>query len=121
MTTATAVVAAAKAKLETAKTDAATKQSAEDVDCSATFKVAPLSLTGVKSDIYRIQCVGHSKEANYIAIDAACTSTITASTKADQALVAVNTKVTGTEASLATIVAEASGLMNRCLCRVRKS
>ena len=96
VTSATAVVTAAKAKLATAKTDAATKQRSKEAACSATFEVAPLSLTGIKSGVYRIQCVDHSKEARYIAVDAACTSATTASTEADQAVVAANTKVTDT-------------------------
>ena len=69
VTTATAVVTAAKAELATAKSEATTKQSAEETACSATFEVAPLSLTGFKSGATQIRCVDHSKEASYIAVD----------------------------------------------------
>merc|ERR1712166_1009193 len=92
---ATAVVTAAKAELETAKTDAATKQSAEEAACSATFEVAPLSLSDFKSGMLQVGCVDISNEAGYTAADSACTSATT-------------------------ISAEASRLKSGCLCRVHK-
>ena len=120
VTTSTAVVTAAKAKLATAKSDATTKQSAEETACSASFKLSPLSLTEFKSGVIQKGCVDISNDANYIAVDSACTSATAASAAADQAVVAANTKVTDTEAALASVVAEASRLMSGCLCRAHK-
>ena len=119
---ATAVVTAAKAELETAKTDAATKQSAEEAACSATFEVAPLSLGDFKSGVLpNVRCVDISNEAGYTAANSACTSATTISAAADQAVLAVKTEVTNAEAALASVVAEASRLKSGCLCRVHKA
>merc|ERR1712166_749350 len=118
---ATAVVTAAKAELETAKTDAATKQSAEEAACSATFEVAPLSLSDFKSGMLQVGCVDISNEAGYTAANAACTLATTISAAADQAVLAVKTNVTNAEAALASVVAEASRLKSGCLCRVHKA
>merc|ERR1712195_103642 len=119
---ATAVVTAAKAKLETAKTDAASKQSAEEAACSATFEVAPLSLGDFKSGVLpNVRCVDISNEAGYTAANAACTLATTISAAADQAVLAVKTKVTDAEAALASDVVEASRLKSGCLCRVHKA
>merc|ERR1711957_474894 len=119
---ATAVVTAAKAKLETAKTDAATKQSAEEAACTATFEVAPLSLGDFKSGVLpNVRCVDISNEAGYTAANSACTSATTISVAADQAVLAVKTEVTNAEAALASVVAEASRLKSGCLCRVHKA
>merc|ERR1711957_506591 len=119
---ATAVVTAAKAKLETAKTNAATKQSAEEAACSATFEVAPLSLGDFKSGVLpNVRCVDISNEAGYTAANSACTSATTISAAADQAVLAVKTEVTNAEAALASVVAEASRLKSGCLCRVHKA
>merc|ERR1712195_28825 len=102
---ATAVVTAAKAKLETAKTDAASKQSAEEAACSATFEVAPFSLGDFKSGILpNVRCVDISNEAGYTAANAACTLATTISAAADQAVLAVKTEVTNAEAALASDV-----------------
>merc|ERR1712166_498509 len=121
VTAATAVVTAAKAELETAKTDAATKQTAEEAACSATFQVAPLSLTEFKSGVVRAVCLDISNDASYTAADAACTSATATSAAADQAVVAAKAKVTSTEGALAAVVAEASRLESGCLCRVHKA
>merc|ERR1740117_16865 len=120
VTAATAVVTAAKGELETAKTDAATKQTAEEAACTATFQVAPISLTLFKSGV-RANCVDISNDASYTAADAACTLATATSATADQAVVAAKAKVTNAEASLAAVVAEASRLESGCLCRVHKA
>jgi len=120
VTAATAVVTAAKGELETAKTDAATKQTAEEAACTATFQVAPISLTLFKSGV-RANCVDISNDASYKAADAACTLATATSATADQAVVAAKAKVTNAEASLAAVVAEASRLESGCLCRVHKA
>ena len=101
MTTATAVVTVAKAELDTAKTDAATKQSAEDTACSVNFEVAQLSLTATKSCMLQAGCLDISNDASYTAVDAACTSATTSFAAADQAVVAANAKVTNAQTALA--------------------
>merc|ERR1712195_70926 len=90
---ATAVVTAAKAELETAKTDAATKQSAEEAACSATFEVAAFNLGSFKNGQLDKACLDISNEASYTTADAACTPAPTISTAADQAVVTATTKV----------------------------
>merc|ERR1712195_212462 len=104
VTTATAAVTTAKTELETAKTDKATKQSAKEAACSATFQVAAFNLGSFKNRQISPTCVDISGMVGYTTADAACTT--------------ATTKVTDAEASLATVVAEASKLKSACLCRV---
>merc|ERR1740130_1984132 len=99
----------------------ATKQSAKEAACSATFQVAALNLGSFKNNELDKDCLDISGMVGYTTADAACTTATTISTAADQAVVTAATKVTDAEASLATNVKEASKLKRACLCRVKKA
>merc|ERR1712195_47917 len=120
VTAATAVVTAAKGELETAKTDAATKQTAEEAACSATFQVAPISLTLFKSGV-RANCVDISNDASYTAADAACPSATTTSAAADQAVVAAKAKVKASSAEATATHATDWKASHEVICALEKT
>merc|ERR1740133_961020 len=111
-----AKVAAAKVVVQNAEAVVASKTTAKDAAASATYEVT-FDLMSTSQP----NCLDVSGESSYLAVKNARDTAIAELAAAETALTAANTKVTGTEASLATVVTEASRLRKSCLCRVRKS
>jgi len=110
-----AKVAAAKLVVQNAKADVASKTIAKDTAASA-----PYTVTFDLMSTSQPNCLDVSGESSYLAVKNARDTAIAELEAAVTALTAANTKVTGTEASLATVVTEASRLESGCLCRIHK-
>merc|ERR1712086_587571 len=110
-----AKVAAAKLVVQNAKADVASKTDAKDKAASA-----PYTVTFDLMSTSQPNCLDVSGESSYLAVKNARDTAIAELEAAVTALTAANTKVTGTEASLATVVTEASRLESGCLCRIQK-
>merc|ERR1712086_641147 len=110
-----AKVAAAKVVVQNAKADVASKTTAKDAAASAPYTVT-FDLMSTSDP----RCLDVSGESSYLAVKNTRDTAIAELEAAVTALTAANTKVTGTEASLATVVTEASRLESGCLCRIHK-
>jgi hypothetical protein len=110
-----AKVVAAKLVVQNAKADVASKTDAKDTAASA-----PYTVTFDLMSTSQPNCLDVSGESSYLAVKNARDTAIAELEAAVTALTAANTKVTGTEASLATVVTEASRLESGCLCRIQK-